>query len=1474
MKLLHLIGITLLPTGLTHADILYEDHFDDDTLPVNAGTGGGAINRTIQAHSWADNGDATFNTSGTSYTRRALMYSANTFQSDTGFVMTVNFTTGSIGDTAAHNLSLGLISNDTDLSTYTGYNPFRVDTSVYSIGANVTTDGSAATQGLNFTSASVMTTLDQSGTHAQFQAGQTCEVTIEIGIGGYWCYRIDGVYEASGILLEGFDLTKNYHVAIYGQDDNGGGKSINSVKLEKGYAVGERAESVRGTWSAAVASANVDQVKDFKTLDTLGVSFTNGASLSAEHKVPLKLFDELWQGDTDVNGDPINNIAPVWGDLTADEPDDSSFLEEILGIKAAGFKVKAYTNSENFVGTNTTEQEVFVQRWIDYCDTDAEVQAFINSQPFHTGVWNSTTEQYEVAYESNGTETYPYRKYMFCYAEYILKEYALQYGKYFNTWIFDDGGTMGDNGDNASSGVLEEQRIYQAYARAVHAGNPDIAIAFNNGRSTLSYDAYPYAIPVYFDDFTFGHAFGGNNDHADKESGRFARNYRHIERMTDKNGYVHDGGNWTWDDLIVGNLHTKLATTAWTDGPNQAWEQDDFNQWTLEAVQAGGSLTWDGSLVTSLGITQLRGWAYDLFKNMDDHLAEFESPGPPSWARAYTVLPDATAGQAYYHVLQEEIDLWDPEGDEITDIWFFDNAPSWLSISEDLDTPGNWVMSGIPTETDSTLHSFGISARDSNSNEGTRAIELQVNEGSTTFTSTGNGSPVWISDPLILPNAYKHKEYYYLIKRGQDVEDFEGDTLTLEIANGVDWLSLEKIAPDVWSLSGTPSFPDHGIHTIDMNLSDGNQTTEASIQISVTNAQYLDMQTNSINGGAFWTNLDLADEDEDLTYNNSGNNFNYRALSYSTQSFQSDDGFKLTINYTTGSIGDSLAHNLAFGFISTDTDISTYTGLNPFKIDTSVYSLGVNLTADGDATARGLNFTNGSVRTTLDQSGDNTQFAIDTTTEVVLNIGRNGTWSYSIGGIEEASGVIPEGFDLNKSYHVAIYGQDDNGNGKSIQSISLDANESIIPVADPKTESITQNSSLGITLSGSSSNDNSLTFEVITLPANGSLSGTLPTLTYEPDEDYVGYDSFTYRCNNGLADSEIVAVSIAVGVTPGLLAQWAMDDASGTLVFDSSGSGFHGTLAKGTWISGVEGGALDLNGTDTHVSFPVSAFSALTNEISISFWAYGDTTQPRVDSILSATDLSGNRVLNIHLPSTNAKVFWDAGNSNSSSYDRTGKVAKASEYKERWNHWIFVKSATVGEMNIYLNGSLWEKSTGRFKAMTGIASAMLGSDEVDQAYDGSIDEVKLYNIALSPSEITSLYEEYGGYHKWISEYPDLEDPNTIGDSDHDNIPTLLEYVLNGDPQVSDPYILPVHDTLGGDIIFRFTVRVASTSDTSQVFQYSNDLDEWHDVDISSSTAPEVSLGIETDGAAEVEITLNPEEIEGDKIFGRLKVNSN
>ncbi|WP_162025884.1 MULTISPECIES: LamG domain-containing protein [unclassified Lentimonas] len=489
----------------------------------------------------------------------------------------------------------------------------------------------------------------------------------------------------------------------------------------------------------------------------------------------------------------------------------------------------------------------------------------------------------------------------------------------------------------------------------------------------------------------------------------------------------------------------------------------------------------------------------------------------------------------------------------------------------------------------------------------------------------------------------------------------------------------------------------------------------------LANKEILPWTSNSIQNG-YWSE----DADGELVYNNSGSQFYKRAIAYSSAAQQSDTGFRLTAYYRTASIGDVLAHNLSFGIISTDTDLSTYSGYNPFKVDTSVYSLGVNLTENGGNDAQGLTFTDGSTRTTLDRSGDYIQFPVNESTEVVIEILPGGHWSYSINGVTEASGVIEGGFDLTKSYRVAVYAQDDSGGEKSIQHLSLDK------------------------------------------------------------------------------------------IASGLIADWSMDENSGVNIADDSGNNFDASSVNGTRVAGIEGKAIAFNGSSSSVTLPTEPFYYLNNEVTMAFWVYGDTTQARADTLFYAQDDSGNRVMNIHLPWSDGSVYWDAGNTGS-NYDRINKVATASEYKDQWNHWVFTKNAATGEMAIYLNGYLWLSGTGKTRNMVGIASALLGNDLKNNAYAGIIDEVKLYNVALSASEVLDLSYSYktinGTPRAWLVSYG--FDPTNAGseeDADGDGIANWQEYQDGTDPTVNDN---PVSNTGAGIRVTEYYLTTGDFTGTSK-----------------------------------------------------------
>jgi hypothetical protein len=88
------------------------------------------------------------------------------------------------------------------------------------------------------------------------------------------------------------------------------------------------------------------------------------------------------------------------------------------------------------------------------------------------------------------------------------------------------------------------------------------------------------------------------------------------------------------------------------------------------------------------------------------------------------------------------------------------------------------------------------------------------------------------------------------------------------------------------------------------------------------------------------------------------------------------------------------------------------------------------------------------------------------------------------------------------------------------------------PVAANQIVSTTQGVAAAITLSATDADSDPLTYAVASAPAHGTLSGTAPNLTYTPNSGYSGPDSFTYKANDGKADSNIATVTLQVNPAP------------------------------------------------------------------------------------------------------------------------------------------------------------------------------------------------------------------------------------------------------------------------------------------------------------------------------------------------------
>ncbi len=86
-----------------------------------------------------------------------------------------------------------------------------------------------------------------------------------------------------------------------------------------------------------------------------------------------------------------------------------------------------------------------------------------------------------------------------------------------------------------------------------------------------------------------------------------------------------------------------------------------------------------------------------------------------------------------------------------------------------------------------------------------------------------------------------------------------------------------------------------------------------------------------------------------------------------------------------------------------------------------------------------------------------------------------------------------------------------------------------VPVAYSEGVSTGQNKPVTITLTALSPQGFGLTYAELTLPTQGTLTGTPPNLTYTPNTGYVGPDMFTFKANDGTKDTNVATIPITVG---------------------------------------------------------------------------------------------------------------------------------------------------------------------------------------------------------------------------------------------------------------------------------------------------------------------------------------------------------
>ncbi len=281
------------------------------------------------------------------------------------------------------------------------------------------------------------------------------------------------------------------------------------------------------------------------------------------------------------------------------------------------------------------------------------------------------------------------------------------------------------------------------------------------------------------------------------------------------------------------------------------------------------------------------------------------------------------------------------------------------------------------------------------------------------------------------------------------------------------------------------------------------------------------------------------------------------------------------------------------------------------------------------------------------------------------------------------------------------------------------------PLAD---ETITWSATLGSFDSSSGITDSSGEVTVTyTAPTVSHSTSVTITASFAGD--------VTYMSSSGSSFGTITET-----ITKGLVGYWTFDEGSGTRANDSSGNGNNGTIYGASWTDdAVSGKALDFDGVDDVVSMGDVLGFERTDSWTISAWI--KTSDSHHGAVVSKIG-AGARGYDLFVigggygPPGDLAVHiihaWGG--------DAIRKYSDMRVDNGSWYHvaYTYDGSSSATGVNIYIDGVLHNgiaTHTSVSNSITNPSSFRIGGREGVQLFRGLIDEARIYNRVLSPTEI-------------------------------------------------------------------------------------------------------------------------------------------
>jgi len=204
----------------------------------------------------------------------------------------------------------------------------------------------------------------------------------------------------------------------------------------------------------------------------------------------------------------------------------------------------------------------------------------------------------------------------------------------------------------------------------------------------------------------------------------------------------------------------------------------------------------------------------------------------------------------------------------------------------------------------------------------------------------------------------------------------------------------------------------------------------------------------------------------------------------------------------------------------------------------------------------------------------------------------------------------------------------------------------------------------------------------------------------------------------------------------GLVARWPLNEGSGNVIVDATDNDLDGTLTGAPgWVTGTMALALALDGTSQYALVPDDPLLDLTSQITMSAWI--KPSKLGTANVIAKANFVGTIVPGYELNlSSSGKPFVRFNASD------TYRVNGATSYPTTGDTWMHL-AATYdgGDIKLYVNGVLDGSLTTAFAISANDQPLGIGAQSdgnTGRLFQGALDEIRLYNRALSASAIQAL----------------------------------------------------------------------------------------------------------------------------------------